>query len=410
MPNTQVWTRPQQTSTWSASINRGCGFRCAVRGHRERIPSTLHELENVREVKSAGGGTIGGPIRSNRVFFFAGYDQHIFHVPTVVNFLSGGSVLVPQAGSGPLQPGDYEDNDKTLVFAAAAQLNQAGNYPADLLGNAGFFKLDATLNRTPSPLAAAEHFALLRTQQRLPRSRQPGHEFGISDNGEEDVTTETASTVPDQQSLHHGSSAICARSSRATCSLPRANRADPLHHITEHPRRLRPLHPSFPARPASTACISPKLSAWKATAIPGSSAATCCLPGSTTSSPRCSAASIFYDPIKVDPLTFEPHALRPEAHAPARLRAPGPALLHPEFRLCGHPSRHQRVRRLRAGHDPRHRPPRPEPGRPLRPADFTTKDLVSNPLWPMSGKVRVKTAMSRRASDSPTRSETSVRW
>ena len=32
------------------------------------------------------GGTMGGPIRSNRIFFFAGYDQHIFHVPTVVNF------------------------------------------------------------------------------------------------------------------------------------------------------------------------------------------------------------------------------------------------------------------------------------------------------------------------------------
>jgi hypothetical protein len=70
------------------------------------------------------GGTIGGPIRSNRVFSFAGYDQHIFHVPTIVNFVSGGSVLVPQAGSGPLQPGDYEDNDKDLVFAAAAHLNQ----------------------------------------------------------------------------------------------------------------------------------------------------------------------------------------------------------------------------------------------------------------------------------------------
>src|SRR5438477_2341320 len=57
------------------------------------------------------GGTIGGPIRSNRVFFFAGYDQHIFHVPTVVNFLSGGNVLVPQAGIGALNHGDYEDYD-----------------------------------------------------------------------------------------------------------------------------------------------------------------------------------------------------------------------------------------------------------------------------------------------------------
>src|SRR5512146_42814 len=30
------------------------------------------------------GFTLGGPLRRNRAFFFAGYDQHIFHVPTVV--------------------------------------------------------------------------------------------------------------------------------------------------------------------------------------------------------------------------------------------------------------------------------------------------------------------------------------
>jgi hypothetical protein len=104
------------------------------------------------------GGTFGGPIKTNRIFFFAGYDQHIFHVPTVVNFLSGGSVLVPQAGTGPAQAGDYEDCpstqtfaspncDKTQVFAAASQLNTlAGTFHSDLLGNAGFLKVDATLS------------------------------------------------------------------------------------------------------------------------------------------------------------------------------------------------------------------------------------------------------------------------
>src|SRR5438105_13988603 len=30
------------------------------------------------------GFTIGGPIRQNRAFFFAGFDQHVFHVPTIV--------------------------------------------------------------------------------------------------------------------------------------------------------------------------------------------------------------------------------------------------------------------------------------------------------------------------------------
>jgi len=54
------------------------------------------------------GGTFGGPIKSNRVFFFDGYDQHVFHVPTIVNFSSGGSVLVPQAATGPALPGDLK--------------------------------------------------------------------------------------------------------------------------------------------------------------------------------------------------------------------------------------------------------------------------------------------------------------
>ncbi|HXZ81082.1 MAG TPA: carboxypeptidase-like regulatory domain-containing protein, partial [Terriglobales bacterium] len=30
------------------------------------------------------GATLGGPMVKNRVFFFAGFDQHIFHVPTIV--------------------------------------------------------------------------------------------------------------------------------------------------------------------------------------------------------------------------------------------------------------------------------------------------------------------------------------
>src|SRR5512143_1437588 len=39
------------------------------------------------ERRNQFGGTIGGPIRKNGLFFYAGFDQHIFHVPTVVHFL-----------------------------------------------------------------------------------------------------------------------------------------------------------------------------------------------------------------------------------------------------------------------------------------------------------------------------------
>ena len=140
------------------------------------------------------GGTFGGPIKSNRVFFFAGYDQHIFRVPTIVNFLSGGSVLVPQAGTGPAQPGDFEESDKTQVFAAAAQLNTlAGTFQSELLGNTGFLKVDATLN-------ARHHLSVRLNTSRYYGANNvffdpasPITNSTLSDNGEEDVTTESAS-------------------------------------------------------------------------------------------------------------------------------------------------------------------------------------------------------------------------
>jgi len=63
------------------------------------------------------GFTLGGPIKRNRAFFFAGFDQHIFHVPTVVQFANGSTAVVPQ-------PNDYEASDQALVFATAVQLSQ----------------------------------------------------------------------------------------------------------------------------------------------------------------------------------------------------------------------------------------------------------------------------------------------
>src|SRR5262249_45638331 len=51
------------------------------------------------------GGTIGGPLKRNKIFFFAGFDQHLFHVPNVVEFLNGSSQVIPQPGTGPLTLG-----------------------------------------------------------------------------------------------------------------------------------------------------------------------------------------------------------------------------------------------------------------------------------------------------------------
>ena len=140
------------------------------------------------------GFTLGGPIKRNKIFFFSGLDQHIFHVPTAVRFLNGSTVLVPQKGAEPLHHGDYEDSDEALVFSAADQLSaMAGNFRSKLLGNSGFFKLDDSL--TP------RHFLSVR----LSTSRYYGQNnvffdpaspitnSATSENGEEDVTTESVS-------------------------------------------------------------------------------------------------------------------------------------------------------------------------------------------------------------------------
>src|ERR1700687_5710527 len=148
------------------------------------------------------GGTIGGPIQRNKTFFLASYDQHIFHVPAVVEFENGSTVVVPQLGTYPSIL-DYEicdpaiggqACDQALVFALAAQLStMGGTFPAKLLGNTGFVKVDRVLT-------AHQYLSA-----RLTTSRDSGQNnwfldpaspvtnYAMSGNGEEDVKTESAS-------------------------------------------------------------------------------------------------------------------------------------------------------------------------------------------------------------------------
>ena len=139
------------------------------------------------------GGTIGGPLKRNKIFFFTGFDQHIFHVPNVVEFLDGSSQVIPQAGTGPYTPGDYEATDQALVFAAATQLTSlAGEYPAAQIGNSAYAKLD--INVTPR-----HQLALRVNTTRYWGSNNvfldpasPVNYDAINNNGEELVSTETA--------------------------------------------------------------------------------------------------------------------------------------------------------------------------------------------------------------------------
>lgn len=148
------------------------------------------------------GATIGGPIQRSKTFLFAGYDQHIFNVPAVVEFDNGQTAVVPLVGIYPT-PGDYEicnpaiggpACDQALVMASSAQLSaMGGTFHAKLLGETGFVKLDRVLS--PHQYLTA----------RLSASRSygannvyfdPGSPItfdSISANGEEDVATESAS-------------------------------------------------------------------------------------------------------------------------------------------------------------------------------------------------------------------------
>ena len=148
------------------------------------------------------GATMGGPIQRGKTFLFAGYDQHIFNVPAVVEFDNGQTSVVPQVGIYPT-PGDYEicnpaiggpACDQALVMASSAQLSaMGGTFHAKLLGETGFVKLDRVLS--PHQYLTA----------RLSASRSygannvyfdPGSPItfdSISANGEEDVATESAS-------------------------------------------------------------------------------------------------------------------------------------------------------------------------------------------------------------------------
>src|SRR5579862_2293094 len=140
------------------------------------------------------GGTISGPLQRDKIFFFAGFDQHFFDSPNVVEFLDGSSQLIPQPSTGPYTPGDYEATDQALVFAAANQLTSlAGEYPASQIGNSSYAKLD--INLTPR-----NQLALRLNTTRYWGSNNvfldpasPVTYDAISDNGQELVSTETAS-------------------------------------------------------------------------------------------------------------------------------------------------------------------------------------------------------------------------
>jgi hypothetical protein len=139
------------------------------------------------------GGTFGGPIKRNKTFFFVGFDQHIFHIPNVVEFLNGSAQVVPQPEISGYTPGDYDATDQQLVFAAAEQLTSlAGEYPAAQIGFSSFGKLDANLTPRNQLALRVNTTRYWGANNVFLDPGSPVTYDAISDNGQETVATETA--------------------------------------------------------------------------------------------------------------------------------------------------------------------------------------------------------------------------
>ena len=332
------------------------------------------------------GFTLGGPIHRNRAFFFAGFDQHIFHVPTIVRFLDGNSVVVPQAGQEPLHDGDYEASDMNRVFAAANQLSQkAGQFPSQMLGNAGFLKLDTALTPHESLSARISTSRYWGTNNVFLDPASPLTTFAMSDNGQEQVATESASLALTSSLSWRLVSHLRAQFSR-DLQQSTANSSDPLTRISSVidgfgrssilPRQTREhrLHLT------ETISLEGRRNSWK---FGGDALFTWIY----NFFPSMSGGEYIFDPIKVNPFTFAPMEagleltpLRAYAHEVPKyyIQNFGSAVSHPDtneyagflqdtIRVTSH-----LALSLGGRYDLQ---------------TFTRKGLVTNPLWPDSGKV-----------------------
>ncbi len=157
---------------------------------------------NPKDVQHQFGGTIGGPIQRNKTFLLAGYDEHVFYIPAVVQFENGSTVVVPQLGTYPT-PGDYEvcqpsiggpACDEALVLASAEQLStMGGTFPAQSLGNTAFVKLDRVLSKHHYLTARLSTSRYYGSNNVFADTGNPITNYAMSANGEEQVATESGS-------------------------------------------------------------------------------------------------------------------------------------------------------------------------------------------------------------------------
>jgi hypothetical protein len=336
-----------------------------------------------------GGATLGGPIKKNKIFFFAGFDQHYFHVPDVVEFLDNSMQVIPQAGTGPYSPGDYEASDQALVFAAAAKLTSlAGSYPAAQIGNATYAKLD--INLTPRNQLAIRFNAsrYWGSNNVFLDPASPVTYDSISDNGEEIVSTDTGSIsltsgltarltshlrAQFSRDLRQSYTNTTATLTKVTDILDGIGRSNLLPRATREHRAQFAETLSFDTSRHSFKFGGDALLTWIYDFFPSQQ-----------------SGEYIFDVIKVNPFTFEPQEaglpltpLRAYAHAVPHyyLQNFGPASSNPNsndyaafaqdtIRVTDHLALNLGVR--------------------WDLQTFTTAGLISNPLFPPSGRVPFK--------------------
>ncbi|MFB3813022.1 MAG: TonB-dependent receptor domain-containing protein [Terriglobales bacterium] len=326
------------------------------------------------------GFTLGGPVRKNKIFYFAGLDQHIFHVPTYVPIN-----VVPKPHT-PGNQGDYEDSDKALVFAAADRLSQMGGvFQSALLGNAAFAKLDWNIS--------TRHFlsARLNTSRYYGSNNvyfdpaNPLSSYAASSNGRESVATESASLSLTSALAYRVTSALRAQFSHDR-QQSRANSEDVLQKVSGiidgfgRASILPRLTNERRLHLADTLSLQGRRHTWKL-------GADLSLTWIRNYFPLMFGGQYTFDDIRVDPFTFEPRLyglkltpLRAFAHALPRYYSQnfGSSISHPDtneyaffvqdaVRVTNHFGVTLGLR-----YDLQ---------------TFPTDRLVHNPLWPASGKL-----------------------
>ena len=155
--------------------------------------------------------TVGGPIRKDRVFFYAGFDQDILTLPAYVQFANGQNTIVPQ-------PADYEASDQQLVFGAAQKLNaMGGSYPTSMSGNAAFGKVDFVLSPKHLAFVRVNTSRYSGTNNVFFDPSSPITGYAESSNGSGNVGPKAP---PLRSPAHgrHGWRPVCGRNSPAMCS------------------------------------------------------------------------------------------------------------------------------------------------------------------------------------------------